>query len=59
MSYQLIHSTLEDLMQMFHTKKQDDSLLGEERRHLAVAYTELEKISAYVKTYLVSEECES
>ena len=48
-------SILEDLMQLAKTRKQnaDD---GEEARHWAVVYTELEKIAAYVKTYLVKGE---
>lgn len=48
-------STLEDLMQMAKTNKQnaDD---GEEARHWAVVYTELEKTLAYLKTYLVVED---
>lgn len=44
-------STLEDMVQMAKTKKQnaDDA---EDARHWAVVYTELEKVVAYLKTYL-------
>ena len=53
----MILSLLEDLLQMMKTKKQtsDDS---EAARHWAVAYTELEKVVAYIKTYLVEESAE-
>lgn len=45
---------LEELLQLMKNKKQnaDDS---EDARHWAIAYTELEKIVAYIKTYLVEE----
>jgi hypothetical protein len=48
---------LEDLLQLMKNKKQtaDDS---EDARHWAVAYTELEKVVAYIKTYLVEESAE-
>jgi hypothetical protein len=48
-------SALEDMMQMAKTNKQnaDD---GEDARHWAVVYTELEKVVAYLKTYLVKGE---
>jgi hypothetical protein len=51
MGRRIMISTLEDMMQMAKTKKQnaDD---GEEARHWAVVYTELEKIVAYLKVYL-------
>ena len=47
----MVLSTLEDLMQIAKTKKQnaEDS---EEARHWAVVYTELEKIAAYVQVHL-------
>jgi hypothetical protein len=48
-------STVEDLMQMAKTKKQNSDD-GEDARHWAVVYTELEKVLAYLKTYLVVEE---
>lgn len=48
-------STLEDLLQIAKTKKQsaDD---GETARHWAVVYIELEKVIAYLKTYLIEGE---
>lgn len=55
MVYNVIVSTLEDIMQMLHTKKQDDSLSGDEKRKISVTYTEVEKVKAYVETYLVKE----
>lgn len=55
MVFKMIASTLLDLMQMLHTKKQDDSLDATEKRHISVVYTEIEKIVAYVQTYLVKE----
>lgn len=47
--------SLEGLMQLAKNKKQnaDD---GEEARHWAVVYTELEKIVAYLKVYLSPKE---
>jgi negative regulator of genetic competence, sporulation and motility len=50
----MIISLLEDLLQLMKNKKQnsDDS---ENARHWAIAYTELEKVVAYIKTYLVEE----
>ncbi len=53
--YEMLVSTLEDLMQMLHTRKQnsDDDI---EKRHISVAYTELEKTKAYIQTYLSKEE---
>lgn len=50
-------SSLEDLLQMAKTSKQnaDDS---EDARHWAIVYTELEKVLALVKTYLVKESVE-
>ncbi len=54
MVYKLVISTLEDMMQMLYTKKMesDDDT---EKRHIAVAYTDLEKIKSYIQTYLVKE----
>lgn len=51
MDRSLMVSTLEDMMQMAKTNKQnaDD---GEAARHWAVVYTELEKTVAYLKVYL-------
>lgn len=51
----MLLSTIEDLLQVLKTKKQnaDDS---ETARHYAVAYTDLEKVYAYLKTYLSEEE---
>ena len=51
----MVISTVEDLMQMAKTNKQnaDDA---ETARHWAVVYTDLEHILAYLKTYLVEEE---
>lgn len=53
----MILSTLEDLLQIFKTMKQnsDDA---ETARHWAVAYTLLEGVYAYVKTYLITKENE-
>lgn len=56
MVYKMISDTLRDLMQMLKTKKQDDSLDAEQKRHVAVAYTEIEKIQAYIQTYLMESE---
>lgn len=55
MVYDILVSTIEDMMQMLHTKKQnsDDDV---EKRHINVAYTELEKTKAYIQTYLSKEE---
>jgi len=52
--YEMIVSTLEDMKQMLHTKRQesDDDV---EKRHISIAYTEIEKTVAYIKTYLVKE----
>ena len=54
MVYDLMVGNLEDLMQMLHTEKinSDDDV---EKRHISVAYTELEKTKAYIQTYLVKE----
>ena len=54
MVYSLIVSGIEDQMQMLTTKKlnSDDDI---EKRHISVAYTELEKVKAYIQTFLVKE----
>ncbi len=57
MVYDLIVSNLEDNMQMLHTKKlnSDDDI---EKRAISVAYTEMEKLKAYIQVYLVKQESE-
>lgn len=54
MVYKMVVSTLEDMMQMLHTKKteSDDDT---EKRHISIAYTEIEKVKAYIETYLAKE----
>lgn len=54
MVYELIVNGIEDQMQMLTTKKlnSDDDI---EKRHISVAYTELEKVKAYIQTFLVKE----
>lgn len=54
MVYEMVVSTIEDLMQMLHTKK-IDSDDDTEKRHIAVAYTDMEKVKSYIQTYLVKE----
>lgn len=55
MVFELLVSNLEDMMQMLTTKKlnSDDDI---EKRHIAVAYTEAEKLKSYIQTYLVKGE---
>lgn len=55
MVYRLMVSGLEDFMQMLHTKRQnsDDDT---EKRHISVVYTEIEKVKAYIETYLIPKE---
>jgi hypothetical protein len=57
MDRSIMISTIEDLMQMAKTKKQnaDD---GERARHWAVVYTKLEDAVAHLKTYLSEESVE-
>lgn len=54
----MLLSTIEDLMQMAKTNKQnaDDA---ETARHWAVVYTDLEHTAAYVEKYLVEKVEES
>jgi len=58
MVYNMAVSTLEDVMQMLHTKRQDVSLDVDERRHISVAYTDIEKVVSYIEKYLVERESE-
>jgi len=54
----MILNTLEDLLQYVKTQKQSESNDAETGRNLAIVYTDLQKIYAFVKTY-ISEESES
>jgi hypothetical protein len=55
MPYNFIQ-TLEDLMQAIKLRKVDDGLDGEQRRNWAIAYTDAQKLYAFIKTYLVESE---
>lgn len=54
MVYKMVVSTLEDMMQILHTRRteSDDDT---EKRHISVAYTLIEQVKAYIQTYLVKE----
>lgn len=54
MVYEMVVSTLEDMMQMLHTKR-TESDDNDEKRKISIAYTEIEKAKAYIQTYLVKE----
>lgn len=52
--YQQLVDEIESWMQdLFSQKNASDDV--NEKRHAAVAYTDLEKVKAYIQTYLVKE----